>query len=116
MVDDTVDIPYRLHIAIIGPKGKLVRAVMEECGGVRINFPSSDSKTDTIKLHGPKDDVEKAKRMLQELADEQVRERGREGGEGGGRERGREGQKRKESRGIEEGKVAGERGVKGEGL
>ena len=72
MVDTTLSIPHRLHNAIIGPKGKLVRAVMEDCGGVRINFPPTDSKADTIKLHGPKEDVEKAKRMLQELANEQV--------------------------------------------
>jgi len=46
---------------------------MDECGGVRINFPSSDSKKDVVKLHGPKEDVEKAKAMLKEIADEQVR-------------------------------------------
>ena len=45
---------------------------MEECGGVRITFPPTDAKMDTIKLHGPREDVEKASRMLQELADEQV--------------------------------------------
>jgi predicted PilT family ATPase len=72
VVDTTVSIPHQLHNAIIGPKGKLVRAVMEECGGVRITFPPSDSKEDAIKLHGPKEDVEKAQRMLQELADEQA--------------------------------------------
>ena len=78
MVDTTISIPHRLHNAIIGPKGKLVRAVMEECGGVRIIFPPTDSKVDDIKLHGPKDDVDKAGRMLKELADEQVSERERE--------------------------------------
>ena len=72
MVDSTLTIPHRLHNAVIGPKGKLVRMVMDECGGVRITFPSSDSKTDDIKLHGPGEDVDKARRMLQELADEQV--------------------------------------------
>ena len=74
MVDSTLSIPHNLHNAVIGPKGKLVRMVMEECGGVRITFPPSDSKTDDdIKLHGPKEDVDKARRMLQELADEQVK-------------------------------------------
>ena len=77
-MDSTVSIPHQLHNAIIGPKGKLVRAVMEECGGVRITFPPTDTKEDAIKLHGPKEDVDKAQRMLRELADEQVRERGRQ--------------------------------------
>ena len=60
---------------------------MTECGGVRIQFPpAGDSKKDEVKLHGPKDDVEKAKKMLLELKEEQVRE----GGGGGGREGKRE--------------------------
>ena len=59
---------------MIGPKGKLVRAVMDECGGVRIRFPNTDSKSDEVNLHGPKEDVERAKTHLLELANEQVRE------------------------------------------
>ena len=87
-MDSMLPIPHRLHNAIIGPKGKLVRMVMDECGGVRITFPPTDAKADDIKLHGPKDDVEKASRMLQELADEQVCEMREVGevGEGVGRE------------------------------
>ena len=75
-----------------------MQSVMTECGGVRIQFPpAGDSKKDDVKLHGPKDDVEKAKKMLLELKEEQVREgegegetggrEGEEGGRGGGRER-----------------------------
>ena len=48
---------------------------MEECGGVRIRFPpNTDSKSDEVNLHGPKEDVERAKTHLLELANEQVRE------------------------------------------
>lgn len=72
VVDVVVPISHKLHNAIIGPKGKLVRSVMNECGGVRIQFPPSDSKKDEVKLHGPKEDVERAKTMLLELANEQV--------------------------------------------
>lgn len=46
---------------------------MDDCGGVRIQFPPSGSKKDEIKLHGPKEDVKKAEAMLLELAEEQVR-------------------------------------------
>ena len=74
-MDVSLSIPHRLHNAIIGPKGKLVQSVMTECGGVRIQFPpAGDSKRDEVKLHGPKDDVEKAKKMLLELQEEQVQE------------------------------------------
>ena len=55
-----------------------MQSVMTECGGVRIQFPPGDSKKDEVKLHGPKDDVEKARKLLLELAEEQVRERERE--------------------------------------
>ena len=103
----SLSIPHRLHNAIIGPKGKLVQSVMTECGGVRIQFPpAGDSKKDEVKLHGPKDDVEKAKKMLLELKEEQVGERRR--GQGRGRERGRERERAREREG-------GERGERGEG-
>ena len=45
---------------------------MSECGGVRIQFPPSGSKSDEVKLHGPQEDVERAKTMLLDLADDQV--------------------------------------------
>lgn len=73
IIDLTLNIPFRIHNSLIGPKGKLVRSVMDDCGGVRIQFPPSGSKKDEIKLHGPKEDVKKAEAMLLELAEEQVR-------------------------------------------
>ncbi len=72
IIDVTINIPSKIHNSLIGPKGKLVRSVMDECGGVRIQFPPSGSKKDEIKLHGPKEDVKKAETMLLELAEEQV--------------------------------------------
>ena len=105
-MDVKVEIPHQLHTAIIGPKGKLVRAVMEECGGVRIRFPPTDSKSDEVTLHGPKDDVEKARTHLMELATEQVR-LGRGGGGGKGK-RIRGGRRREKKR-------RGGRGKEGEG-
>lgn len=67
-----MNIPSRIHNSLIGPKGKLVRSIMDDCGGVHIHFPPSGSKKDEIKLHGPKEDVKKAETMLLELAEEQV--------------------------------------------
>ena len=68
-VDVTITIPHKYHNAIIGPKGRLVRSVMDECG-VRIYFPSSSSKSDEVKLSGPPEDVERAKTILEEMASE----------------------------------------------
>ena len=69
-----IQIPSKLHNAIIGAKGRLIRSVMEDCGGVSIKFPPEGSKSDKVLIRGPKDDVEKAKKQLLELASEKVRE------------------------------------------
>lgn len=74
IIDATVSIPSHIHNSLIGPKGKLVRSIMDDCGGVHIQFPPSGSKRDEIKLHGPKEDVKKAEAMLLELAEEQAQE------------------------------------------
>lgn len=63
-----IDIPHNLHNSIIGAKGRIVRAIMEECGGVIIRFPAENSTSDKVLIRGPKDDVENAKKQLLELA------------------------------------------------
>ncbi|KAK2490649.1 hypothetical protein MC885_010910 [Smutsia gigantea] len=65
-----VCIPARLHNSLIGTKGRLIRSVMEECGGVHIHFPVEGSGSDTVVIRGPSSDVEKAKRQLLHLAEE----------------------------------------------
>jgi len=64
-----VEIPNKLHNSIIGAKGRLIRSIMEECGGVIIRFPQ-EGTSDKVTIRGPKDDVEKAKKQLLELANE----------------------------------------------
>lgn len=49
MVDDTLSIPRHLHNAVIGPKGRLLRSVMDECGGVKIRFPTGDDRGDEVR-------------------------------------------------------------------
>ncbi|XP_071109075.1 vigilin-like [Haliotis cracherodii] len=66
----TIEIPHKLHNSIIGAKGRLIRAIMDECGGVIIRFPSEGSTSDKVTIRGPKDDVESAKKQLQELTSE----------------------------------------------
>ncbi|XP_017146671.1 vigilin [Drosophila miranda] len=70
IVSEEVQIPPKYYNSIIGTGGKLISSIMEECGGVSIKFPNSDSKSDKVTIRGPKDDVEKAKGQLLELANE----------------------------------------------
>ena len=66
----TIDIPHAFHNSIIGAKGRLIRSVMEECGGVIIRFPPTGSTSDRVTIRGPKDDVESARKQLLELSQE----------------------------------------------
>uniref|UniRef100_A0A8C5Z5X7 Vigilin n=1 Tax=Marmota marmota marmota TaxID=9994 RepID=A0A8C5Z5X7_MARMA len=65
-----VSIPAKLHNSLIGTKGRLIRAIMEECGGVHIHFPVEGSGSDTVVIRGPSSDVEKARKQLLHLAEE----------------------------------------------
>ncbi|XP_033821571.1 high density lipoprotein binding protein a isoform X1 [Periophthalmus magnuspinnatus] len=65
-----VSIPSKLHISLIGSKGRLVRSIMEECGGVHIHFPTEGSGIDKVTIRGPVEEVEKAKQQLLALAEE----------------------------------------------
>lgn len=67
-----MSIPARLHNSLIGTKGRLIRSIMEECGGVHIHFPVEGSGSDTVVIRGPTSDVEKAKKQLLHLAEEKV--------------------------------------------
>lgn len=67
-----VSIPAKLHNSLIGTKGRLVRSIMEECGGVHIHFPVEGSGSDTVVIRGPSSDVEKARKQLLHLAEEKV--------------------------------------------
>lgn len=68
----SVDIPHKLHNSIIGAKGRLIRSIMDECGGVIIRFPAEGSTNDKVTIRGPADDVDKAKKQLLELANQIV--------------------------------------------
>ena len=70
--ETSVDIPHKLHNSIIGAKGRLIRSIMDECGGVIIRFPEEGSTKDKVIIRGPKDDVENAKKQLLELAEQIV--------------------------------------------
>lgn len=66
----TVEIPSKFHNSIIGAKGRLIRAILEECSGVLIRFPPEGSSSDKVVIRGPIEDAENARRQLQELTSE----------------------------------------------
>lgn len=70
IITEEISIPQKYHNSLIGGGGKLISAIMEECGGVAIKIPSTDSKSDKIIIRGPGEDVLKAKEQLLELASE----------------------------------------------
>ena len=68
----TVEIPQKWHTSMIGAKGHLIREISEECGGVVIRFPNENMQSDKVYLRGPKEEVEKAKKRLREVASDKV--------------------------------------------
>uniref|UniRef100_A0A7N6A2M5 Vigilin n=1 Tax=Anabas testudineus TaxID=64144 RepID=A0A7N6A2M5_ANATE len=78
-----VSIPSKLHNSLIGSKGRLVRSIMEECGGVHIHFPTEGSGIDKVTIRGPVEEVAKAKQQLLGLAEEKapIQENGEANGE-----------------------------------
>jgi len=63
-----LNIDSRLHGLLIGPKGEKIREIKEQYPQVQINFPDPGQKSDTVKVRGPKDEVEACGKHLQKLA------------------------------------------------
>lgn len=63
-------IPAKFHNSIIGARGRQIRQIMDDCGGVQIKFPQEGSGSDKVSIRGPRDCVTKAKQALFELSSE----------------------------------------------
>lgn len=70
ITSEEIEIPSKYHQSFIGAGGKLIQSIMEECGGVQIKFPPSESGSSKVVIRGPKEEVEKAKRTLIEMSNE----------------------------------------------
>jgi hypothetical protein len=73
ITETTIEIPHSQHATLQGPKGQILRAVRDECGGILIRFPAANVQSDKVLLRGPPEDVEKAKKLLLDLASDRVR-------------------------------------------
>lgn len=63
-------VPSRIHNYMLGTKGRNVRSIQNECGGVIITFPTEGSGSDRVTIRGPKDSVQKAKQKLVEMSND----------------------------------------------
>merc|ERR1711899_414349 len=63
-------IENRFHRQLIGAKGGEIEKIRKEFTAVQISFPDLGSKSDIVKLRGPKDDVDKCARHFNKLTKE----------------------------------------------
>lgn len=63
-------IDHRLFRSIIGSKGTKIREIREKFNQVVITFPNPSEKSDTVKIRGPKNDVEQCYKHLMKLVKE----------------------------------------------
>ncbi|XP_076054775.1 satellite-binding protein 1 Dp1 [Oratosquilla oratoria] len=70
IVEVDIIIPSKFHNSMIGSGGKLIQSISEDCGGVAITFPPSESKSDKVTIRGPKEDVQKVKQILVDMSNE----------------------------------------------
>ena len=57
-------IESRFHRLLIGNKGENIQKLRDEFAAVQISFPDLGSKSEIVKLRGPKDDVEKCSKII----------------------------------------------------
>ncbi|CAF3329186.1 unnamed protein product [Rotaria socialis] len=62
--DLTIDPQY--YPQIIGAKGKNLEEVRSKFHNIQITFPEANGKSDKVKIHGDKDEVEKCSKILQQ--------------------------------------------------
>merc|ERR1712088_354895 len=60
----------RFHRQLIGAKGGEIEKIRKEFTAVQISFPDLGSKSDILKLRGPKDDVDKCARHFNKITKE----------------------------------------------
>jgi hypothetical protein len=65
-------IEHRFHRTMIGSQGSKIREVRDLFPDVQINFPDPSKKSDVVTLRGPKNDVDKCHKYMQQLNQELV--------------------------------------------
>ncbi|CAH1773087.1 unnamed protein product [Owenia fusiformis] len=65
-------IEQRFHKNIIGAKGDKIKEIRDKFNQVQVKFPEPGKKTDVVTLLGPKTDVEKCAKYMQNLQQELI--------------------------------------------
>nr|CAB3252263.1 vigilin [Phallusia mammillata] len=65
-----MNIDQKLHKNFVARRGMLLRDVSDEFGGVTISFPRMDQESEVVKIKGPSECVEGAKKKLEEMVDD----------------------------------------------
>ena len=65
-------IESRFHRQLIGPKGENIQKIRDDFANVQISFPDLGSKSDIVKLRGPKQDVDKCGQLLTKMYKEML--------------------------------------------
>ncbi|GMT13662.1 hypothetical protein PFISCL1PPCAC_4959, partial [Pristionchus fissidentatus] len=63
-----VEIPVKVQARMIGGGRRVLFDIEKECGGVYIKFPAEKSESTKVTINGPKEDVERAQKVLLDLA------------------------------------------------
>lgn len=72
IVTDEIVLPAELLVSLKRTGRKVIQSIIEDCGGVVIEFPHVESHSDKVSIKGLKSDVEKAKQQLLELSNEKL--------------------------------------------
>ncbi|CAL8135568.1 unnamed protein product [Orchesella dallaii] len=65
-------IEHRFHGNLIGAKGEKIREIREKFNQIQVTFPTPEEKRDVVKVRGPKDDVDKCCRYLNQIYKEML--------------------------------------------
>ncbi len=57
----------RVHKLMIGVKGETIKDIRDRFPGMSISFPEPGKKSDIVQLRGPKEEVDKCYKELQDL-------------------------------------------------
>ena len=65
-------IEQRFHRTMIGARGDHIKEIKDKFNQVQITFPDPGKKSDIVTLRGPKDDVDKCHKHLQQMHQDMV--------------------------------------------
>ena len=67
-----MNIDQKYHKYFVARRGKVLRDIADEFGGVTVSFPRIAEDSTVVRIKGPSECVEGAKAKLEELVDDQV--------------------------------------------